>query len=69
MDEQIEKLIVALMVLLAEKGGECKIDADAFRVMFEQRHSKGIQVHELGKDGILLKMGHMPMSPDQAMLN
>lgn len=69
MDEQIEKLLVALMVVLKEQGGELRIETAAFEAMFDQRHQKGIQVHEIGKEGMVLKLGDMPVSPDDAMLN
>lgn len=69
MDEYVEKLIVALMVLLEEQGGECRIDTQKFKIMFEARHQKGIQVQELGDDGVVLKLGDMSVSPDDAMLN
>lgn len=69
MDENVEKLIVALMILLDEKGGEHNIDADVFERMFETRHKKGIQVKELGDDGITLILGDMPTSPEEAQMN
>ncbi len=69
MDEQVEKLMVALMVLLQEKGGEYKIDAEVFHEMFEDRHNKGIQVQEMGQEGVYLKMGDMNVSPDDAAMN
>jgi len=69
MNEQMEKLIVALMVLLQEQGGERRIDTEAFQAMFDQRHQKGIQVHEIGGEGLIFKLGDMPMSPDDAMMN
>jgi len=69
LDEQIEKLIVALMVILEEKGGQYRLDTQTFNQMFEARHRKGIQVHENGSQGILLKLGDMSVSPDDAMLN
>lgn len=69
MDEQIEKLIVALMVMIEEKGGECRIDLPTFERMFDARHKKGIQVHEIGTEAILLKLGDMNVSPDDAMMN
>ena len=55
--DQVEKLIVALMVVLQEKGGEYKIEEKTFWDMYNSRMSKGIQVQELENDGILLKMG------------
>lgn len=69
MDENVEKLIVALMVLLDEMGGEGHIDADVFERMFEMRHRKGIQFKELGDEGITLILGDMPTSPEEAQLN
>ncbi len=67
--DQVEKLIVALMVVLQEKGGEYKIEAKTFWDMYNSRMSKGIQVQELENDGILLKMGDMNVSPDDALNN
>jgi|TARA_B110000438_G_C15506856_1_gene518133 hypothetical protein len=67
--DQVEKLIVALMVLLKEKGGEYKIESKTFWDMYNSRMSKGIQVQELENDGILLKMGDMNVSPDDALNN
>ena len=69
MEENVEKLIVALMVLLDEKGGEHTINADVYERMFETRHRKGIQVKELGDGGITLILGDMPISPEEAQLN
>ncbi len=69
MDENIEKLIVALMVMIQEKGGEHWIDSDVFARMFELRHNKGIQVKELGEKGVTLILGDMPTSPEQAEMN
>ncbi len=67
--DQVEKLIVALMVLLQEKGGEYKIDSNTYWDMYNSRMSKGIQVQELENDGVLLKMGDMNVSPDDALNN
>jgi hypothetical protein len=67
--DQVEKLIVALMVVLQEKGGEYKIEEKTFWDMYNSRMSKGIQVQELENDGILLKMGDMNVSPDDALNN
>ena len=69
MDEQIEKLIVALMVLLEQQGGEITLDNGKFQNMFNVRHNMGIQVHELGEDGVRLKLGEMTINPDDAALN
>ncbi len=69
MDENIEKLIVALMVLIEEKGGEYWIDSEVFAKMFELRHRKGIQVKELGENGMTLILGDMPTSPEEAEMN
>ncbi len=69
MEENVEKLIVALMVLLDEMGGERHIDADVYERMFDARHRKGIQVKELGDGGITLILGDMPISPEEAQLN
>ncbi len=69
MDENVEKLIVALMVMLDEKGGEFRIDSEVFARMFELRHKKGIQVKELGENGITLILGDMPISPEEAEMN
>ena len=67
--DQVEKLIVALMVLLQEKGGEYKIESKTFWDMYNSRMKKGIQVQELENDGVLLKMGDMNVSPDDALNN
>lgn len=67
--DQVEKLIVALMVMLQEKGGEYKIEAKTYWDMYNSRMKKGIQVQELENDGILLKMGDMNVSPDDALNN
>jgi|SaaInlStandDraft_6_1057023.scaffolds.fasta_scaffold576766_1 hypothetical protein len=67
--DQVEKLIVALMVMLQEKGGEYKIETKTFWDMYNSRMSKGIQVQELENEGILLKMGDMNVSPDDALNN
>jgi len=67
--DQVEKLIVALMVILQEKGGEYKIEANTFWDMFNSRMNKGIQVQELENDGIVLKMGDMEVSPEDALNN
>tara|TARA_B100000686_G_scaffold350751_1_gene447591 strand:- start:3434 stop:3643 length:210 start_codon:yes stop_codon:yes gene_type:complete len=69
MEEQVEKLIVSLMVLLQQQGGEVKLSKEEFQLMFEARHKMGIQVHELDKEGILLKLGEMTVNPDDAALN
>jgi len=69
MDENMEKLIVALMVMIQEKGGEHWIDSEVYSRMFELRHKKGIQVRERGKDGMTLVLGDMPTSPEQAEMN
>ncbi len=69
MDENIEKLIVALMVMIDEKGGEHRIDSDVFATMFELRHKKGIQVKEFGVKGMTLILGDMPVSPEDAEMN
>ena len=69
MDENIEKLIVALMIMIDEKGGEYRIDAEIFAKMFDVRHKKGIQVKELGENGMTLILGDMPTSPEQAEMN
>lgn len=68
MDEYAEKLIVALMVLIQEKGGEYRLDTNVFQQMFDLRHNKGIQVQELG-DQMVLKLGDMTVRPDEAELN
>ena len=49
MDEYAEKLIVALMVVIQEKGGEYRLDTDAFQQMFDLRHSKGNSSSGVGK--------------------
>jgi hypothetical protein len=69
MDENIEKLIVALMIMIQEKGGEFWIDSDVYARMFELRHKKGIQVKELGENGMTLILGDMPISPEEAEMN
>lgn len=69
MDEQVEKLLVALMVIIDQQGGEYRIDTGAFENMFEVRHRKGIQVQERGPEGILLKLGDMTVRPDEAQNN
>ena len=69
MDKNIEKLIVALMVMLDEKGGEHRIDSEVFSSMFDLRHKKGIQVKEFGDNGMTLILGDMPVSPDEAEMN
>ena len=69
MDEKIEKLLVALMVVIEEQGGEIRLETSAYDRMFEQRHFKGIQVREAGDEGLFLKLGDMPVSPDDAMNN
>ena len=69
MEEQVEKLIVALMVLLQQQEGEVKLSKVEFQGMFEARHKMGIQVHELEEEGILLKLGEMNVNPDDAALN
>ncbi len=68
-DEQMEKLIVALMVVIENEGGEVKVNMDDFRRMFEVRHRKGIQVRERGDTEMVLVLGDMPVSPDDAMSN
>ena len=69
MDENVEKLIVALMVMIDQKGGEFRIDSEVFTSMYEVRHKKGIQVKELGDDGMTLILGDMPTSPEEAEMN
>jgi len=69
MDERAEKLIVALMTLLEQHGGEIRLDTEAFNRMFDLRHKKGIQVREFGDEGLFLILGDMPVSPDDAMFN
>tara|TARA_Y100001960_G_C14571759_1_gene776209 strand:- start:449 stop:625 length:177 start_codon:yes stop_codon:yes gene_type:complete len=56
MEEQVEKLIVALMVLLRREGGQVKLSQEEFQKMFEARHKMGIQVHELEDGGVLLSL-------------
>ncbi len=68
MDNHIEKLLVAFMVMIEEKGGSCSLDTGAFNKMFEVRHNKGIQVRE-SKETMVFTIGDMPVSPDEAMLN
>ncbi len=68
MDKHIEKLLVAFMVMIEEKGGSCSLDTGAFNKMFEVRHNKGIQVRE-SKETMVFTIGDMPVSPDEAMLN
>jgi len=68
MDEYAEKLIVALMVLIQEKGGEYRLDTNVFQQMFDSRHNKGIQVQELGNQ-MVLKLGDMTVRPDEAEMN
>ncbi|MCF8721136.1 hypothetical protein [Nitrospina gracilis] len=69
MDEQIEKLLVALMVIIEKEGGEYRLSTSAFESMFEERHQKGIQVQERGEEGIFLKLGNMTVRPDEAQNN
>jgi hypothetical protein len=68
MDPQIEKLLVAFMVIIEENGGSCSLDTEAFNRIFEVRHKKGIQVRE-SKDSMVFTIGDMPVNPDDAMLN
>lgn len=68
-DEQMEKLIVALMLVIEEQGGEIRLDMDDFKRMYENRHRKGIQVQEIGEKDLVLVVGDMPVSPDDAMSN
>ncbi len=68
-DEQMEKLIVALMVVIDDQGGEVTVDMEDFNRMFEVRHRKGIQVRERGEKEMVLVLGDMPVSPDDAMSN
>ncbi len=68
MDKHIEKLLVAFMVMIEEKGGSCSLDTGAFNKMFEVRHNKGIQVRE-SKETVVFTIGDMPVNPDEAMLN
>ena len=58
MEEQVEKLIVALMVLLQQQEGEVKLSKEDFQGMFEARHKMGIQEHELEEEGIKLTSLH-----------
>ncbi|CAI2718843.1 hypothetical protein [Nitrospina watsonii] len=69
MDEQIERLLVSLMVIIEQQGGEYRLDTQAFENMFEVRHHKGIQVQERGEEGIFLKLGDMTIRPDEAQNN
>jgi len=68
MDKHIEKLLVAFMVMIEEKGGSCSLDTGTFNNMFEVRHNKGIQVRE-SKETMVFTIGDMPVNPDEAMLN
>lgn len=68
MDQHIEKLLVALMVMIEKNGGSCSLDTAVFQKMFEVRHNKGIQVRE-SKDSMVFTIGDMPVNPDDAMLN
>lgn len=68
MDPHIEKLLVALMVMIEENGGSCSLDTAAFQKMFEVRHNKGIQVRE-SKESMVFTIGDMPVNPDDALLN
>lgn len=68
MDEHIEKLLVAFMVMIEENGGSCTLDTETFQKMFEVRHNKGIQVRE-SKETMVFTIGNMPVNPDEAMLN
>ena len=68
-DEQMEKLIVALMLVIEEQGGEIRLNMNDFNRMFENRHRKGIQVREIGENEMVLVVGDMPVSPDDAMSN
>ena len=69
MDEQAEKLIVALMVLLKQKEGEIRLDIGDFQRMYDVRHKMGIQVKEEGDKGLLLKLAEMNANPDDAHMN
>lgn len=69
MDEQVEKLLVALMVIIDQQGGEYRLDTQAFENMYEVRHRKGIQVQERGDEGLFLKLGDMTVRPDEAENN
>ena len=68
MDQHIEKLLVAFMVMIEENGGSCSLDTATFQKMFEIRHSKGIQVRE-SKESMVFTIGDMTVNPDDAMLN
>ena len=68
MDEYAEKLIVALMVIIQEKGGEYRLNSNVYQQMFDLRHNKGIQVQESG-DHMVLKLGDMTVRPDEAEMN
>ncbi len=69
MDEQLERLIVALMQIIDEQGGEVRLDTESYQRMYEVRHRKGIQVREAGDEGLFLVLGDMPVSPDDALSN
>ena len=69
MEEKVEKLIVALMVLLHRQEGQVKLSQEEFQKMFETRHKMGIQAHELEDGSMLLKLGEMTVNPDDAALN
>ena len=69
MNEQVEKLLVALMVLIDKQDGEIHLDLEDFQQMYDIRHKMGIQVHEHGEDGMILKLGEMTINPDEAQLN
>ena len=68
MNEHIEKLLVALMVMIEENGGSCSLDTQVFQKMYDLRHKKGIQVRE-SKETMVFTIGDMPVNPDEAMLN
>ena len=68
MDPDIEKLLVAFMVMIEENGGSCSLDTAVFQKMFEIRHRKGIQVRE-SEESMIFTIGDMPVNPDDAMLN
>ena len=68
MDSDIEKLLVAFMVLIEKNGGSCSLETAAFQQMFEVRHRKGIQVRE-SEESMVFTIGDMPVNPDDAMLN
>ena len=68
MDPDIEKLLVAFMVMIEENGGSCSLDTAVFKKMFEVRHKKGIQVRE-SQDSMVFTIGEMPVNPDDAMMN